>query len=119
MADSFGDLITNGPSNPILLAEDWSSPASDVQVWTNIKMDGSPAGFGGEDTNCSFWEDNTAGFGAATGLASPSLVVPPICIGFENLIEGGDPVTPDNFWTYCRHDFASCDVPKHLYCFEQ
>ncbi len=119
VADSFGDLIANGPSNPIFLTEDGSFPASDIEVWTNVEMDGDPIGFGGEDTTCSFWTDNTVAFGAATGLASPSLGVPPICIGFENLKEGGDPVTPENFWTYCRHDFASCDVPKHLYCFEQ
>ena len=91
VAPSWGALVANGPSKPVVLTE-WGMPLADlpVRVWTNTGSEGESL----MAPDCNGWTDNTFFSKGASGKTMLGSV-----------------------WTQAEED-SLCDELLHLYCFQ-
>ena len=94
IAANFTDLTDGSLAARIDVTETGGGVGGESGTWTHTKIDGAPGGFG--NVNCGNWTLN-----AATGGAGN--------IGFAT--------SNDSAWTAAGSSF--CNVPSHLYCFQQ
>jgi len=94
IAGNFTDLTDGTLTAPINVTETGGGIGASTGTWTHTLIDGTPGGFG--NVNCGNWT-----IGVATGGA-----------GNVGVATSNDPD-----WTGAGLNF--CNVPNHLYCFEQ
>lgn len=89
VADSFTDLVTNGPRLAIDIDQNGQQVVFEMPAWTGVAADGTPLA-----QTCDAWSSSTG-----TGY-----------VGLPYFIGGG-------LWTASRT--SNCGRVGHLYCFEQ
>lgn len=89
VADSWDDLTDGTLQNPIALTPTLQEPDT---VWTNTNPDGTPA----SEDSCENWTSEELGVKSILGIA----------------------LKTDSEWTKVEMPLG-CDVPSHVYCFEQ